>query len=52
MEHFNGIVFHKSEPANKQHTNQPTNHVSSAAYRHQVKIDIAVDKPGYYVNVI
>ena len=23
MEHFNGILFHKSEPANKQHTNQP-----------------------------
>ena len=25
MEHFNGILFHKSGPANKQHTNQPTN---------------------------
>jgi hypothetical protein len=24
MEHFNGILFHKSGPANKQHTNQPT----------------------------
>ena len=23
MEHFNSILFHKSEPANKQHTNQP-----------------------------
>jgi len=23
MEHFNGILFHKSGPANKQHTNQP-----------------------------
>ena len=23
-EHFNGILFHKSGPANKQHTNQPT----------------------------
>jgi hypothetical protein len=22
MEHFNGIVFHKSELANKHHTNQ------------------------------
>ena len=22
MEHFNGILFHMSEPANKQHTNQ------------------------------
>jgi hypothetical protein len=22
MEHFNGILFHKSRPANKQHTNQ------------------------------
>ena len=22
MEHFNDILFHKSEPANKQHTNQ------------------------------
>jgi hypothetical protein len=22
MEHFNGILFHKSGPANKQHTNQ------------------------------
>jgi hypothetical protein len=22
MEHFNAILFHKSEPANKQHTNQ------------------------------
>jgi hypothetical protein len=26
MEHFNGILFHKSRLANKQHTNQPTNH--------------------------
>ena len=25
MEHFNGILFHKSGPANKQHTNQTTN---------------------------
>ena len=25
MKHFNGILFHKSEPANKQHTKQPTN---------------------------
>jgi hypothetical protein len=25
MEHFNGILFQKSGPANKQHTNQPTN---------------------------
>jgi len=25
MEHFNGILFHKSEPANKQHTNQSIN---------------------------
>ena len=24
MEHFNGILFQKSGPANKQHTNQPT----------------------------
>ena len=24
MEHFNGIFFHKFEPANKQPTNQPT----------------------------
>ena len=24
MEHFNGILFHKSGPANKQDTNQPT----------------------------
>ena len=24
MGHFNGILFHKFEPANKQHTNQPT----------------------------
>jgi len=22
MEHFNGILFHKSKPASKQHTNQ------------------------------
>ena len=22
MEHLNGIIFHKSGPANKQHTNQ------------------------------
>ena len=22
MEHFNSILFHKSEPADKQHTNQ------------------------------
>jgi hypothetical protein len=25
MEHFNGILFHKSGPANKQHTNQQSN---------------------------
>ena len=25
MEHVNGILFHKSGPANKPHTNQPTN---------------------------
>ena len=25
MEHFNGIFFHKYRPANKQHTNKPTN---------------------------
>ena len=25
MEHFNGILFHKSGPANKQHSIQPTN---------------------------
>ena len=24
MEHLNGILFHKSGPANKQHTNQQT----------------------------
>jgi hypothetical protein len=24
MEHFNGILFHKSGPAKKQYTNQPT----------------------------
>jgi hypothetical protein len=24
MEHFNGILFHKSGSANKQHTNQST----------------------------
>ena len=24
MEHFNGILFHKSGTANKQHTNKPT----------------------------
>ena len=24
MEYFNGILFHKSGPAKKQHTNQPT----------------------------
>jgi len=29
MEHFNGILFHKSRPANKQHTNQPTNLVET-----------------------
>ena len=23
MEHFNGIPFQKSRPANKEHTNQP-----------------------------
>jgi hypothetical protein len=23
MEHFNGILFHKSGPADKQHANQP-----------------------------
>ena len=27
IEHFNGILFHKSGPANKQHTNQPTNEI-------------------------
>ena len=25
MEHFNSILFHKTEPANKQHTNQSIN---------------------------
>ena len=25
MEHFNGILFLKFGPSNKQHTNQPTN---------------------------
>ena len=25
MEHFNAILFHKSGPANKKHTNQPFN---------------------------
>jgi hypothetical protein len=25
MEHFNGILFHKYGPANKQHTNKSTN---------------------------
>ena len=25
IEHFNGILFHKFGPANKQHTNKPTN---------------------------
>ena len=25
MEHLNGILFHKSGPANKQHTNQSIN---------------------------
>ena len=25
MEHFNGMLFRKSGPGNKQHTNQPTN---------------------------
>jgi hypothetical protein len=25
MEHYNGILFHKSGPANKQHTNQSIN---------------------------
>ena len=28
MEHFNDILFHKSGPANKQHTNQPSKHES------------------------
>ena len=27
MEHFNGILFHKSGPANKQHTNQSINQI-------------------------
>jgi hypothetical protein len=27
MEHFNGILFHKSGPANKQHTNQSKNSI-------------------------
>jgi hypothetical protein len=26
MEHFNGILFHKSEPAKKQHTNHHHHH--------------------------
>ena len=31
MEHFNGILFHKSGPANKQHTNQPTTNIANIA---------------------
>ena len=27
VEHFSGILFHKSGPANKQHTNQLTNQI-------------------------
>jgi hypothetical protein len=27
MEHFNGILFHKSGPANKQHTNQSIRYI-------------------------
>ena len=30
MEHFNGILFHKYGPANKQYTNQPTKTKSHA----------------------
>ena len=32
MEHFNGILFHKSEPANKQHY-QPTKQTKVVVYR-------------------
>ena len=28
-EHFNGILLHKYGPANKQHTNRPTNNTVS-----------------------
>ena len=34
MEHFDGILFHKSGLANKQHTNQPTNCYSSVFTRY------------------
>ena len=27
MEHFNGILFHKSGPANKKHTNHSSNQI-------------------------
>ena len=30
MKHFNGILFHKSGPANKQHTNHPTSQLGIA----------------------
>ena len=34
MEHFNGILFHNSRPANKEHTNQPT--ITIKAYSCQI----------------
>jgi hypothetical protein len=41
MEHFNGILFHKSRPANKQHTNQSIN-------QSMLKIRKERHLPGYY----
>ena len=42
MEHFNGTLFHKSGPANKQHTNQPTNQPTFNVRLYFIDIDYEV----------
>jgi hypothetical protein len=44
MEHFNCILFHKSGPVNKQHTNQPTFNTTF------VKEYICGRKPDFHFN--
>ena len=46
MEHFNGILFHKSAPANKQHTNQLTNQII------KTEVGIRILLPSYQCSSI
>jgi hypothetical protein len=42
MEHFNGIVFHKSGPADKQHTNESS--ILIEWKRMDYKEDLSIDR--------